>query len=201
MRIILIRHGRPAIETAPRTNHHGFRSYIDEYEQAGLDPASAPPEELQDLVKELAAVFTSGSARAHESAKVLAPNAELIADPLFVEAPLAIPAHSAVAHEGSEMGGGRAPSVACGLSSRRSKTIAAARARASEAADILMARAARRRTGGAGGAWLFQRHDRPRHCAFAASGAPAHTACGTGTRSSTNAHRIFGAPLHRLCAV
>jgi broad specificity phosphatase PhoE len=46
---------------------------------------------LQDLVKELSAVFTSGKARAHESAKVLAPGAELIADPLFVEAPLASP--------------------------------------------------------------------------------------------------------------
>src|ERR1700761_9105128 len=91
MRIILIRHVRPAIDTAPRTNHHGFRSYIDEYEQAGLDPASAPPEELQDLVKELAAVFTSGRPRAHESAKALAPRAELIADPLFAEAPLASP--------------------------------------------------------------------------------------------------------------
>jgi broad specificity phosphatase PhoE len=90
-RIILIRHGRPAIDTAPRTSHGGFRSYIDDYEAAGLDPTSAPPEELQDLVKELSAVFTSGKARAHESAKALAPNAELIADPLFVEAPLASP--------------------------------------------------------------------------------------------------------------
>jgi broad specificity phosphatase PhoE len=90
-RIILIRHGRPAIAVAPRTSHGEFRSYIDDYEAAGLDPSSAPPEELQDLVKELSAVFTSGKARAHESAKALAPNAELIADPLFVEAPLASP--------------------------------------------------------------------------------------------------------------
>ena len=90
-RIILIRHGRPDIPTAPRTSHHGFRSYIDDYEEAGLDPADAPPEELQDLVKELTAVFTSGKKRSHESARVLAPGAELIADPLFVEAPLASP--------------------------------------------------------------------------------------------------------------
>jgi len=90
-RIILIRHGRPAIDTAPRTSHGEFRTYIDDYEAAGLDPTSAPPEELQDLVKELSAVFTSGKPRAHESAKALAPNAELIADPLFVEAPLASP--------------------------------------------------------------------------------------------------------------
>ena len=50
-----------------------------------------PPEELQDLVGELTAVFTSGRKRAHDSAKALAPNAELIADPLFAEAPLASP--------------------------------------------------------------------------------------------------------------
>ncbi len=69
----------------------GFRSYIDDYEAAGLHPQSAPPEELQDLVKELSAVFTSDRARSHESARALAPNAELIADPLFAEAPLASP--------------------------------------------------------------------------------------------------------------
>jgi broad specificity phosphatase PhoE len=90
-RIILIRHGRPNIPVSVRTSHKEFRSYIDAYEQAGLDPESAPPEELQDLVGELTAVFTSGRPRAHDSARALAPNAELIADPLFVEAPLASP--------------------------------------------------------------------------------------------------------------
>ena len=91
MRIILIRHGRPAIPTAPRTSHREFRTYIDDYEQAGLDPDSVPPDELQDLVGELTAVFTSGRRRSDDSAKALAPNAELIADPLFDEAPLASP--------------------------------------------------------------------------------------------------------------
>jgi len=90
-RIILIRHGRPAIATNPRTSHHGFRAYIDDYEAAGLDPASAPPEEIQDLVKELSAVFASTKPRSTDSARALAPNAELIADPLFAEAPLASP--------------------------------------------------------------------------------------------------------------
>jgi broad specificity phosphatase PhoE len=91
MRIILIRHGRPDIPVSPRTSHKEFRSYIDAYEAAGLDPESAPPEELQDLLAELTAVFTSGRPRAHDSARALAPNAELIADPLFAEAPLASP--------------------------------------------------------------------------------------------------------------
>lgn len=91
LKIILIRHGRPAIATAPRTSHHEFGRYIDDYEEAGLDPTSAPPEELQDLIGELRVVFTSGRKRADESARALAPNAELIVDPLFVESPLASP--------------------------------------------------------------------------------------------------------------
>jgi broad specificity phosphatase PhoE len=91
IRVILVRHGRPAISTNPRTSHHGFRRYIDAYQDAGLDPKSAPPEELLDLVKGLNAVFTSRSPRAHESAKSLLPEAEIIADPLFNEAPLAAP--------------------------------------------------------------------------------------------------------------
>lgn len=91
LRIILIRHGQPDIALAPRTSHREFRDYIDAYEAAGLEPSSLPPEELRDLVKELDAVFTSGKPRAHQSAARLAPHAELIADPLFVEAPLASP--------------------------------------------------------------------------------------------------------------
>ena len=91
MRIILIRHGRPNIAVSPRTSHREFRSYIDAYEAAGLDPESIPPEELQDLLREIDAVYTSERRRSKDSARALAPHAELIADPLFAEAPLASP--------------------------------------------------------------------------------------------------------------
>lgn len=141
-RIILIRHGQPDVPVAPRASHREFRSYIDAYEQSGLDPASAPPEELQDLVSELTAVFTSGKKRADESARALAPRAELIADPLFVEAPLAspripllkmkVPKWAVVArifwHAGYH------PEI---------ENYRRARSRANEAADILVARAER----------------------------------------------------------
>lgn len=90
-RIVLIRHGQPHIDLSPRTSHRGFRSYIDDYEEAGLDPDNAPPEELRDLVGELTAVFTSGKKRATQSAQALLPKAEIVADALFVEAPLASP--------------------------------------------------------------------------------------------------------------
>lgn len=91
LRIILVRHGKPAIEIAPRTSHREFSRYIDDYEEAGLDPKSAPPEEVIDLVKGLAAVYTSHAPRAQDSARTLLPEAMIIADPLFAEAPLAAP--------------------------------------------------------------------------------------------------------------
>ena len=91
LRIILIRHGQPAIALRPRTSRHGFRDYIDAYEAAGLDPASLPPAELRDLVRELDVVFTSDRPRSRESAQALAPHAALTVDPLFAEAPLAAP--------------------------------------------------------------------------------------------------------------
>src|ERR1700760_406837 len=90
-RIILIRHGQPAIPLRPRTSHREFTAYIDAYEEAGLDPASLPPREIADLMRELKDVFSSNRPRAHESAKKLAPHANLVADPLFAEAPLASP--------------------------------------------------------------------------------------------------------------
>lgn len=90
-RIILIRHGQPHIELSPRTSHAGFSTYIDAYEEAGLHPESAAPNELRDLVKELSEIFTSERPRASQSAALLAPHAELVIDPLFVEAPLAAP--------------------------------------------------------------------------------------------------------------
>jgi len=91
LRIILVRHGRPAVASAPRTSHHGFERYLDLYQDAGLDPHSAPPGELFDLVKGLNAVLTSAAQRAKDSARMLLPEAELIADPLFAEAPLTVP--------------------------------------------------------------------------------------------------------------
>lgn len=91
MRIVLIRHGQPHIALSPRTAHGGFADYIDDYEVAGLAPASLPPQELRDLLKELTHVFSSDRPRSRQSAERLAPQAELTVDPLFTEAPLASP--------------------------------------------------------------------------------------------------------------
>ncbi|HEY2068120.1 MAG TPA: histidine phosphatase family protein [Rhizomicrobium sp.] len=142
MRIVLIRHGQPFIDPSPKTGHHGFRDYIDAYEASGLDPDSAPPEELQDLVGELDAVFTSERKRSAESARALAPNAELIADPLFAEAPLASPRIPLLKMKVTKWAvvsrilwyAGYHPEI---------ENYRRARRRAREAADILIAKAAK----------------------------------------------------------
>ena len=51
MRIVLIRHGQPHIALRPRTGHAGFAGYIEDYEEAGLAPASLPPRELRELAR------------------------------------------------------------------------------------------------------------------------------------------------------
>jgi broad specificity phosphatase PhoE len=97
---------------------------------------------LQDLVKELSVVLTSGTARAHQSAKALAPGAELIADPLFVEAPLASPRIPLLRMRVPKWAvvsrilwhAGYSPKI---------EGYTKAKARAAEAADILVKRAGR----------------------------------------------------------
>ena len=139
-RIILIRHGQPAIALRPRTGHRGFSDYIDAYEAAGLDPSSLPPQEWADLARELTHVFTSGRPRAHQSAQALAPKAQLIADPLFAEAPLPSPPIPLLSM--------RVPKWAvvarilwhAGYTPQM-ESFAAARKRAAKAADILIAKA------------------------------------------------------------
>jgi broad specificity phosphatase PhoE len=142
MRILLIRHGQPHIALRPHADHAGFAAYIDSYEEAGLSPSNLPPEELRDLVRELDHVFTSDRPRSRQSAAALAPGAELTADPLFAEAPLAAPAIPLLKM--------RVPKWAVvsrilwhagfhpGIETPRS-----ARKRAVQAADMLIARAAR----------------------------------------------------------
>ena len=138
-RIILIRHGQPDLPLRPRTGHKEFGAYIDAYEAAGLDPDSLPPRELADLVQELKEVLTSGRPRAHESAKKLAPHAELVVNPLFAEAPLASPKIPLLRMRVAKWAvmarlfwhAGHAPGI---------ENYAKARARAKQAADILAGR-------------------------------------------------------------
>jgi len=139
-RILLIRHGQPHIALRPRTDHAGFADYISAYEKAGLSSANLPPEELKKLARELDHVFTSGRPRSHQSAAALAPHAELVADPLFVEAPLASPPLPLLAMRVSKWAVVSRILWHAGFHPGIEKPRAAA-ARAVQAADMLIAKA------------------------------------------------------------
>ncbi len=91
MRIVLIRHGRPAMGRSRWIGHAAFARFIDDYQAAGLDGAHPPPPELVEMVKGARRIFCSELQRSIESARMLLPGAELVSSPVFTESPLASP--------------------------------------------------------------------------------------------------------------
>lgn len=91
IKIVLIRHGKPDVAPSGRITHVRFKDYIDEYERAGLAPDSAPPDWLVEMIRETRRIYASDRPRARESAKALAPHAEISMSPLFMEAQLKSP--------------------------------------------------------------------------------------------------------------
>lgn len=91
MKIVLIRHGKPDIHKGRWINRRGFASYIEDYERAGLDPASHPPQRVRDLTAAATKVFTSDRPRSLQSGARLLPAAQMISDPLFMEAQMKSP--------------------------------------------------------------------------------------------------------------
>jgi broad specificity phosphatase PhoE len=92
MKIVLVRHGKPDIHRGRWINRKAFARYIDDYERAGLDPASHPPAALREMVQSVRKVFASDRPRSVQSAGRLLPQAQMISDPMFMEAQMASPA-------------------------------------------------------------------------------------------------------------
>jgi hypothetical protein len=89
--IVLIRHGKPAIDKGRLLGHRTFQDYIEAYEKAGLDPNDPPPSWVVELVRQARSIFASDRPRARESARALAPHADVMTDSLFMEAQLKSP--------------------------------------------------------------------------------------------------------------
>ena len=89
--VVLIRHGKPAIGKGRLLGHRTFQDYIEAYERAGLDPRDPPPGWLVELMRKARRVFASDRPRARESARALAPHADVLPDALFMEAQLKSP--------------------------------------------------------------------------------------------------------------
>jgi len=90
MRIVLVRHGRPAMGRSRWIGHADFSRFLNDYEVAGIE-ADPPPPELIEMVQPAQRVFASDLRRSIDSAHTLLPHAELVSTPVFTEAPLASP--------------------------------------------------------------------------------------------------------------
>jgi broad specificity phosphatase PhoE len=92
-RIIVVRHGRPALnrELGPRLDWREYREWWALYEAGSLELGQAPPTPLRSEVPDGAIFLSSARPRAMESAALIADGRPVSADPVFNEAPLPPP--------------------------------------------------------------------------------------------------------------
>jgi broad specificity phosphatase PhoE len=89
--ITLIRHGRSAHAQAGWIDRPGFLRWRAAYEAAGIADGETPPPALQRLAASAGLLVASNIPRAIESARLLAPGAEVAVSPLLRELELAPP--------------------------------------------------------------------------------------------------------------
>jgi broad specificity phosphatase PhoE len=93
VRIIVVRHGRPALdrEAGPRLDWRAYRDWWASYEAGSLASGQAPPQRLLNEIAEDAIILSSERPRARETAAMLAQGRLVTPDPVFNEAPLPPP--------------------------------------------------------------------------------------------------------------
>ncbi len=71
MKIILIRHGKPDIDTSGKVSSSCFGTWVEQYDKAGIHPESKPSQDLISRINESPYVVCSNLLRSIESAKFL----------------------------------------------------------------------------------------------------------------------------------
>jgi broad specificity phosphatase PhoE len=91
-RIIVVRHGRPALdrEAGPRLDWRAYRDWWAKYEASSLAEGQKAPDELKKLAAG-AVLFSSMRPRAMETAAMIAGGRDVKSDAIFNEAPLPPP--------------------------------------------------------------------------------------------------------------
>jgi broad specificity phosphatase PhoE len=91
-RIIVVRHGRPALdrEAGPRLHWKDYAAWWQKYEAGSLAEGQTPPPELIEMAR-TARVFSSARPRAKETAGMIAEGREVLSNSVFNEAPLPPP--------------------------------------------------------------------------------------------------------------
>lgn len=90
-RVILARHGEPALSRRTRFDARGYREWWASYEEGGLREGQMPPPELAAMAEKAGVIIASTRRRSIETATALAGGKAFSQDPLFIEAPLPPP--------------------------------------------------------------------------------------------------------------
>lgn len=137
MQITLVRHGRPRLAVPRRIAGRELCSWIERYDEAGIDPELPPPAKTRELAAAASCIVTSTLCRSIESARTLAPARGTIREAAFREAGLPSPTDARL----------RLPPQAWGALARiawflgwcpNAETLALARQRAAAAATHLV---------------------------------------------------------------
>jgi broad specificity phosphatase PhoE len=89
--IVLARHGRPDTDKSRRIDAKGYYQWWRGYDESGLDPSSAPPQNLLDEAKRAHRIYASDLRRAQETAMAVAKGRTVHHDVVFTEAALPPP--------------------------------------------------------------------------------------------------------------
>jgi broad specificity phosphatase PhoE len=91
VRILLVRHGRSGHAVSGLLDLAAYQRWREAYEAAGIDANEKPPAELIEAARDARALVASTAARAIASAKLLAPDREVVISPLLRELELPPP--------------------------------------------------------------------------------------------------------------
>lgn len=90
-RVILVRHGEPALSRKIRFDAAGYREWWARYEEGGLREGQTPPLALAAMAEKAGVIIASTRRRSVETANAVAAGRAFAQDPLFIEAPLPPP--------------------------------------------------------------------------------------------------------------
>jgi broad specificity phosphatase PhoE len=139
--IVLARHGKPAWDHTAPIPGFALGQWVEGRDQAPLDPSSRPPVALERIARSSRVIAASPLRRSLESAHLLAPGVAPEVRPFFQELSLPTAIHSGLRLRPTLWSSLARAAWYCGWSPRV-EDFAAARARASTAANTLAALAA-----------------------------------------------------------
>ncbi|MHB9031198.1 MAG: histidine phosphatase family protein, partial [Candidatus Latescibacterota bacterium] len=85
MRVILVRHGKPALPKITRFKAREFRRMIELYDSSGIEELHEPPRELIAIAQSCGAVVCSNLPRSVKSAEALGVGRIHLSDEMFRE--------------------------------------------------------------------------------------------------------------------